>query len=95
MSVAKAPELLGVAHSRAGELAGQPPAAARLTKSLMRAEAGTLLARLEMEAQLFAGRVAADETRAALMLFPNVGRRISVAFSTGSRRTQLVLRGNL
>jgi len=56
----------------AAELAAQP--AARLKKSLMRAEAGTL-ARVEMGANALPSALASDEAREALRAFSNVGRR--------------------
>jgi enoyl-CoA hydratase/carnithine racemase len=67
--VGTADELAHVARSRAREMAALPPAAARLTKALLRADPETVLARVKVEAALFAERVASEEAREALSAF--------------------------
>jgi enoyl-CoA hydratase/carnithine racemase len=67
--VGTADELAHVLRSRARELAAQPPAAARLTKALLRVDPETLLARVKVEAGLFAERVASEEAREAFSAF--------------------------
>jgi enoyl-CoA hydratase/carnithine racemase len=62
-------EVLSVARSRARELASMPPAAMRLTKSLLRADPDAIRARVKLEAKLFAERVASDEAREAFSAF--------------------------
>jgi enoyl-CoA hydratase/carnithine racemase len=67
--VGSADELAQVSRARARELALQPPAAARLTKALLRVDPETVLARVKVEAGLFAERVASDEAREAFSAF--------------------------
>jgi enoyl-CoA hydratase/carnithine racemase len=67
--VGTADELAHLLRSRARELAAQPPAAARLTKALLRVDPETVLARVKVEAGLFAERVASEEAREAFSAF--------------------------
>jgi enoyl-CoA hydratase/carnithine racemase len=67
--VGTADELAQLSRSRANELAAQPPAAARLTKALLRVDPETVLARVKVEAGLFAERVASEEAREAFAAF--------------------------
>ncbi len=67
--VGTADELMALSRSRARELAAQPPVAARLTKALLRVDPETVLARVKVEAGLFAERVASEEAREALSAF--------------------------
>ena len=67
--VGTADDLVGVARSRARELTALPPAAARLTKALLRLDPETVLARVKVEAGLFAERVASEEAREAFSAF--------------------------
>jgi enoyl-CoA hydratase/carnithine racemase len=67
--VATADELAHVLRLRARELAAQPPTAARLTKALLRVDPETVLARVKVEAGLFAERLASEEAREAFSAF--------------------------
>jgi enoyl-CoA hydratase/carnithine racemase len=67
--VPSADEVLALARSRARELAAKPPAALRLTKSILRPDPATVLERVKLEAALFAERVPSDEAREAFTAF--------------------------
>jgi enoyl-CoA hydratase/carnithine racemase len=67
--VGTADELAHASRSRARELAALPPAAARFTKALLRTDPEAVLARVKVEAALFAERVASEEAREAFSAF--------------------------
>jgi enoyl-CoA hydratase/carnithine racemase len=53
----------------AKRIAAKPPEALRLSRALLRDQSGTLAARIDQEAKLFAERLQSDEARAAFMAF--------------------------